>query len=160
MINTKRKYNHIWEDVTAAITIAAQAHYGQKDKSGKPYILHPLEVMRIIEKKDFPEDRKIFLMICAVFHDVYEDCETYYKNWVKERFGSEVDYVVTVLTKEKGESYQDYLLPIKYDEDALEVKKADIEHNSCEERLKNLPQKEQDYLRNKYLKVAKEILEI
>jgi (p)ppGpp synthase/HD superfamily hydrolase len=31
--------------VEDAISIAAQAHKGQKDKAGAPYLLHPLRMM-------------------------------------------------------------------------------------------------------------------
>ncbi len=48
-----------------AILIAAQAHEGQKDKSGAPYILHPLRMMMRMESEA--------AMIAAVLHDVVED---------------------------------------------------------------------------------------
>jgi (p)ppGpp synthase/HD superfamily hydrolase len=35
-----------------AIAIAAQAHAGQRDKSGAPYILHPLRVMLALTTMD------------------------------------------------------------------------------------------------------------
>ncbi len=49
-----------------AIALAAQAHAGQVDKGGAPYILHPLRVML---RLTHPEAR-----IVAVLHDVLEDC--------------------------------------------------------------------------------------
>ncbi len=33
-----------------AILIAAQAHEGQRDQSGAPYILHPLRMINCVEK--------------------------------------------------------------------------------------------------------------
>ena len=35
-----------------AIKIAVTAHFGAKDRGGKPYILHPLNVMMRVEKED------------------------------------------------------------------------------------------------------------
>ena len=35
-----------------AIQIAVTAHSGAKDKGGKPYILHPINVMMRVEKED------------------------------------------------------------------------------------------------------------
>lgn len=49
-----------------AIAIAAEAHAGQADKGGAPYILHPLRVMLAMSGDD---ER-----IAAVLHDVCEDC--------------------------------------------------------------------------------------
>ncbi len=50
-----------------AIKIAVEAHTGQVDKSGNPYILHPLRVMLSLNTE---EGR-----IVGVLHDVVEDCE-------------------------------------------------------------------------------------
>lgn len=51
--------------LSRAITIAVQAHDGQVDKAGQPYVLHPLRVMLAMETED---ER-----IVAVLHDVLED---------------------------------------------------------------------------------------
>jgi (p)ppGpp synthase/HD superfamily hydrolase len=48
-----------------AIEIAVEAHKGQVDKGGSPYILHPLRVMMSVNG----ESEKIV----AVLHDVVED---------------------------------------------------------------------------------------
>jgi len=48
-----------------AIRIAIEAHAGQKDKSGQPYILHPLRLM----SHGQTEDERI----TGVLHDVVED---------------------------------------------------------------------------------------
>ena len=56
-----------------AIQIAVEAHTGQVDKGGNPYILHPLRVMLSL---DTEEER-----IVGVLHDVVEDCD----GWTWER---------------------------------------------------------------------------
>ena len=56
-----------------AIKIAVEAHTGQVDKGGNPYILHPLRVMLSLNTE---EER-----IVGVLHDVVEDCE----GWTWER---------------------------------------------------------------------------
>ncbi len=48
-----------------SIAITLEAHSGQTDKAGAPYILHPLRLM-VRMKTD--EER-----MAAVFHDVVED---------------------------------------------------------------------------------------
>lgn len=50
-----------------AINIAVNAHRGQRDKGGQPYILHPLRVMLAAQNDD---ER-----IVAVLHDVVEDSD-------------------------------------------------------------------------------------
>jgi (p)ppGpp synthase/HD superfamily hydrolase len=49
-----------------AIAIAAEAHTGQVDKAGAPYVLHPLRMLLSLSSND---ER-----IVAVLHDVCEDC--------------------------------------------------------------------------------------
>ena len=48
-----------------AIALAAQAHRGQLDKAGRPYILHPLRMMLQFDDEEG--------MVTAVLHDVIED---------------------------------------------------------------------------------------
>ena len=61
-----------------AIKIAVTAHFGAKDRGGKPYILHPLNVMMRVEK----EDEKIV----AILHDVVEDTDWTFDALRKEGF--------------------------------------------------------------------------
>lgn len=58
--------------VDAAIVFAAQAHAGQcRKECYVPYIVHPLDVLRQIEKWGIV-DRHIFQ--AAICHDILEDC--------------------------------------------------------------------------------------
>ena len=61
-----------------AIKIAVEAHTGQVDKGGNPYILHPLRVMLSL---DTEEER-----IVGVLHDVVEDCAPKDYMWYREDF--------------------------------------------------------------------------
>ena len=56
--------------IDRAIMIASIAHAGQKDKAGKPYILHPLRVMLTVASDKHATDEQ---KIVAVLHDVIED---------------------------------------------------------------------------------------
>ncbi len=134
--------------LSKAIEIAVKAHDGQKDKAGKPYILHPLHVMM---QMDTEEEQCV-----AVLHDVLEDTEVTY-NELKETFEDMYPYYnvadsVNILSRKEGEKYYDFIKKIKKSGDriALKVKLADIAHNSSEERLKCLDDDEAEYLRNKY----------
>ena len=48
-----------------AIVIAVEAHKGQTDKAGAPYILHPLRMMMRLKSEAE--------MVTAILHDVIED---------------------------------------------------------------------------------------
>ena len=60
-----------------AIEIAVEAHKGQADKAGAPYLLHSLRVMLSLKTED---ER-----IVGVLHDVVEDCQ----GWSFERLEAE-----------------------------------------------------------------------
>jgi GTP diphosphokinase / guanosine-3',5'-bis(diphosphate) 3'-diphosphatase len=79
-----------------AIQIAAEAHAGQTDKGGEPYILHPLRVMLRVTTA---EER-----IVGVLHDVIEDSEYTFEKLAREGFGEMIVNAVRALTKLPGES--------------------------------------------------------
>jgi (p)ppGpp synthase/HD superfamily hydrolase len=79
-----------------AIQIAAEAHFGQTDKGGQPYILHPIRVMLRMTTN---EER-----IIGVLHDVVEDSEYSFEKLASEGFSKEVIDAVAALTKLPGES--------------------------------------------------------
>ena len=110
-----------------AIQIAAEAHDGQVDKAGLPYILHPLTLLlRAGDRVD--EDTRIV----AVLHDVLEDSDWTVDRLRDEGFSSTVLLSLELLTHEKGESYKDYIMRIQngqYGGIAQYIKKLDLEHN-------------------------------
>lgn len=57
-------------DLLRAFFIAARAHKGQRDKGGKPYIFHPINVSLNVKGKDEK--------IVALLHDIIEDTALYY----------------------------------------------------------------------------------
>jgi (p)ppGpp synthase/HD superfamily hydrolase len=79
-----------------AIAIAAQAHAGQKDKGGQPYIVHPLRVMLRVSGD---AER-----IAAVLHDIVEDTDVTLAQLAAEGFPAEVVEAVDALTKRHGET--------------------------------------------------------
>lgn len=79
-----------------AISIAAQAHSGQVDKAGQPYILHPLRVMLRVTSQD---ER-----MAAVLHDVVEDTSITLEQLATEGFSGVVLEAVEALTKRPGEN--------------------------------------------------------
>lgn len=65
-----------------AIQIAAEAHKGQPDKAGAPYILHPLRMMMRMKSESE--------MITAILHDVVEDTDWTIEKLRKKGFSEEV----------------------------------------------------------------------
>jgi len=119
-----------------AISIASLAHQGQLDKGGEPYILHPLRVM--MKLKDEKQ------RIVAVLHDVIEDTKVTDMNLIIQGLEIDLINVILTLTRNKNESYDEYINRISKDEFAIQVKLADLEDNMDMSRLKNPTVKDYD----------------
>jgi len=118
-----------------AIEIAVEAHKGQEDKGGLPYILHPLHLM-----KQLMFD--IELAIIAVLHDVVEDSEWTIEQLRDEGFSERVVSALALLTHNPDDSYDAYIEKIATSLDAVLVKRKDLEHNTDITRLKGLRPKD------------------
>ena len=122
------------ERLRAAFEFAREAHSPQRRKSGEPYIIHPVNVARIVaEELELGADP----IIAAFLHDVVEDTP-YTIEDIKERFGENVAFLVGVVTKEKKDKYvqskqvdnfRQILASMQYDVRALLIKLADRLHN-------------------------------
>lgn len=117
-----------------AIILATDAHRGQLDKAGEPYIFHPLRVMMAMR---FHEDR-----IAAVLHDVVEDTDVTIADLVKMDFPTQSIDAVEALTHAKGEPYMDYIHRVALNYIATRVKLADLADNMDLERLPELTLKD------------------
>ena len=125
-----------------AISIAVEAHRGQKDKSGAPYILHPLSVMSRVAG----ETEKIV----AVLHDVVEDTPWTMEALRREGFPDEVLTALDCVTKREGEAYDDFVKRSGSNPVARQVKLADLEDNMDLRRMKAVTPKDTERLA-KYL---------
>lgn len=117
-----------------AIEIAINAHRGQKDKSGKSYILHPLTLM--IGCKNEKQ------RIVAVLHDVVEDSNYRLEDIMDLGFDIEIIEALDCLTHRKNEDYFDYIKRVKTNELATYVKCLDLVHNCDINRLKTITEKD------------------
>jgi (p)ppGpp synthase/HD superfamily hydrolase len=104
-----------------AIGIAAQAHAGQVDKAGAPYILHPLRVMLTLGTL---EER-----IVAVLHDVVEDTDWTFDRLRIEGFAESVLEALDAVTRREGESYEDFVRRAAKNPIGRTVKRADLLDN-------------------------------
>jgi (p)ppGpp synthase/HD superfamily hydrolase len=119
-------------DFWAASDLAAKGHEGQIDKLGVPYIQHPREVA--LGVLQFGEDHGIV----ALLHDLVEDTEITLEDLRQMGLSAPCTVAVGLLTKEKGERSQDYLMRIAAYPMACRVKIADNAHNTLPERTAKL----------------------
>jgi guanosine-3',5'-bis(diphosphate) 3'-pyrophosphohydrolase len=124
------------EMLSAAIHIATNAHHGQFDKGGNPYILHPFAVMGLLESAE--EE----LQCMALLHDVVEDTKITYNELREAGMSDRVIEGVRILTKQRGQSYEEYKELVFSSRDAMIVKTADLTHNTDIRRLKGVSPKD------------------
>lgn len=113
-----------------ALAIAEDAHKGQVDKAGVDYIQHPLFVASLVEGE--------LAKTVALLHDVVEDSDWTLEDLRKEGLLEEVVQAVGILTKKRNENYEEYILRVKQNPLARQVKLADLKHNSDLSRLANV----------------------
>lgn len=122
-----------------AIAIAVQAHEGQTDKNGQPYILHPLRMMLRF--------RSEAEMMVAVLHDVVEDNPAWnFERLRQEGFAEDIIIAVDHLTRRESESYEEFADRAGSHPLARQVKLADLEDNMDLKRLKELTEKDKERL--------------
>lgn len=118
------------------LMIATKAHHGQFDRGGNPYILHPLKVMHYLKTDD--EE----LMCMALGHDVIEDTSVTYKDLREAGISERVIDGIRALTKQPGQTYDEYKQNVFANIDAMRVKMADLRHNTDIRRLKGVTEKD------------------
>ena len=113
-----------------ALVFAYNAHHGQLDYNGIPYIFHPLHLAEQMDDE---------ISCCvALLHDVAEDTDCTLDDLWKE-FPEEVVEAVALLTHDdsaehSNTGYWDYIRKLKNNPIAKKVKLADIAHNSDQSR--------------------------
>lgn len=139
-------YTHLTNE---AMKIAYDAHHGQVDKAGIPYIFHPYHLAEQMQDE--------YTTCVALLHDVVEDTHVTLEELAKT-FPQEVIDAIAVMTHKKGEPYLEYVARVKTNPIAKAVKLVDLWHNSDETRLEGADEMTLAYFREKYRK-AFEILE-
>ena len=149
----------IYTDLTRkAMQVAYDAHHGQVDKQGVPYILHPVHLAEQMETEDE--------CVVALLHDVVEDTEITFDELAGYGFTEVQLEAVKILThktdkslkteEERERDYLEYVKKIRDNPLARKVKLADLEHNSDLSRLSSVS--ETELKRNKKYEKAKQIL--
>jgi (p)ppGpp synthase/HD superfamily hydrolase len=126
-----------------AIEIAVEAHKGDLDKGGNPYVLHPLRMMFTVRT----EEEKIV----AVLHDVIEDAVGWeFERLEKEGFSAVVIDALRSVTKiTEDEDYDAFVERAMSNPIGSQVKIADIKGNLDVTRIGELAEKDMKRL-NKY----------
>ena len=136
-----------------AMETAYQAHHGQRDAGGTPYIFHVIHVAEQMEDE---------VTVCAaLLHDVVEDTEVTLEQ-LQQEFPREVTELVSLLTRTPQEDYFVYIERICGNEAAKRIKLADLAHNSDESRLADtalVSEEKQAVWRVRYEKARKILLE-
>ncbi len=103
------------------VALAALLFRDKTDKVGQPYILHLLRVMH--------NCKTIGTKTLAVMHDLLEDTEIIAENLKKIGFSEDVVSRLVILTRQKDEKYENYIVRVAKDEMTREVKMRDLEDN-------------------------------
>lgn len=132
-----------------AIKLCYQAHDGQLDKSGLPYVTHPLHVAEQMSDEA--------TTIVALLHDIMEDTAYTASDLRKAGFDQEIIDALLLLTHDRSISYIDYIRKLSTNPLARKVKIADLKHNSDLTRLNSVTT--EDLKRLEKYKKALHILE-
>ena len=104
-----------------AITIACEAHEGQSNINGEPYILHPL---RLLTKAKSSEER-----IIAILHDVVEKSNISLADLKNKGFDQNIISSINSLSRRKSESYIDYIERLMQNRISVKIKLLDLADN-------------------------------
>jgi hypothetical protein len=118
-----------------AIRLAVDAHRGQVDKAGAPYVLHPLRLM--LSMGTSPE------RMAAVLHDVVEDSGITLGELQRLGYPPDVVDAVDALTRREGETYEDFVERAGRSPIARAVKAADLRDNMDLSRIAEPTEKDE-----------------
>lgn len=140
--------------VSDALLLAVEAHSGQVDKAGKPYIEHPIAVANILVEQRAGHSA----ILAGLLHDVVEDSDITLDQLRGLGYPEEVVQAVDSVTKRQGETYMDLIRRAAADPIGRIVKLADNQTNSDPERLALLSEDEQAWFTQKYAKARAVLL--
>lgn len=126
-----------------ALRIAVEAHAGQMDKAGKPYIFHRLRMCC----RCFTDEEKIV----AFLHDTIEDTEVTAEDLHSEGFPRNIVDAILSVSRDENESYENFVKRTRLNPLGRAVKLHDLEDNMDLSRLEQVTEKDLGRL-NKYIK--------
>lgn len=120
--------------VRRALQIATQAHRGQVDKGGKPYLNHVLAVAQQMTTEE--------TTVAALLHDVVEDTPWTLADLAQAGVPPQVLEALALLTHQKEIPYLKYVQALAANPIARAVKRADLRHNSDLNRLPQVTERD------------------
>ncbi len=116
-----------------ALKIAFEVHKEQTDKTGLPYIYHPIHLAEQMQDES---------TICvALLHDTVEDGNITFDFLREKGFPEEIVSAIALLTHDENVPYMEYVKHISTNPIAKIVKLADLRHNSDLSRLSAVDEK-------------------
>lgn len=132
-----------------AMKIAYDAHHGQLDCNGVPYIFHPYHLAEQMSNE---------IATCvALLHDVIEDTDITIEQ-LENDFPKEVTEAVKLLTHDNNTDYFEYVRAIKSNPVAKAVKMVDLMHNLNQSRITDcnaVSAEKLEYWQEKYTKALR-----
>jgi len=116
-----------------AMKLCFDAHKEQTDKTGLPYVFHPIHLAEQMKDE--------FTTVTALLHDVVEDTNYTLADLRDMGFPQEIIDALALLTHDPSVPYLDYVAVIKTNPIARAVKLADLRHNSDLTRLDYVDEK-------------------
>ena len=119
--------------IKKAMILSYEAHRGQYDKGGLPYIFHPFHLAEQMSTEE--------TVVIALLHDVIEDTDWTIDDLEKEGFNEDILTALKLMTHNPAEPYMDYISRLSTCPVARQVKLADLYHNSDQTRVENPDEK-------------------
>lgn len=117
-----------------AMKLMFEKHKDQVDKSGMPYVFHPMHVAESMEDEN--------TTVVALLHDIVEDTDMTLDDLRQLGFNEECLTALNLMTHDESVDYFDYVVSIGENDIARKVKMSDLKHNSDLTRLSNVTEKD------------------
>lgn len=109
-------------NIDDALELVAANFRGVTDKDGEPYVMHCLRVMMGVDSDD--------ARLVALMHDLVEDTPVTIEDLRQRGFSDAVLDALDLVTHKDEDSYADYVVRLKANPIAREVKLSDLRDNA------------------------------
>ena len=142
------------KNVGEGFVFAAESHKDQRRYSGDPYVVHTVSVAAILTEMELDSET----IVAALLHDVLEDTDATIDDLIQLGLSDEQITAIRLMTKKKGDNYDEYIDRIKGNKIARQVKIKDLEDNMDLTRLLHLEEKDIERLKKyhkSYIKLTR-----